>query len=286
MTLGDFITFAKHKLKHNYERRERDNVIQLLIEETLFIPKHQIKIHYPETLKENVRACLVQAADLLAKDEPVQYVLGFADFYGMRLKVNRHVLIPRPETEELVNSVIEVLMPFTRRKTLSILDIGTGSGCIAIALKKHLADARITAIDTRDESILVASENAMLQKCDVNFRVVDFLAQKTWKLLGRFDVVVSNPPYVTKDEFTEMIPRVRDFEPRHALIAFSDDPFIFYRKIAEFGKNHLSAGGYIFLELNSTHAREIAALFKKDYRRTIVRKDLHGKERILEVQKE
>jgi len=327
MTLGKFVVFAKEKLSGNYDQRERDNVIGLLMEEMLGLTRHQLRVKLRDELSESSRAHLVQAADLLSKNEPVQYVLGFADFYGMRLKVNHHVLIPRPETEELVDYAIKTLRadfssalggemsatggqrgssvsskphpltpqanagtsPANRRgrnaeiKQLHILDIGTGSGCIAIALKKNLPDAIVTALDSSGEAIAVASENAMLQRCDVKFIMKDFLDEKNWKALGAFDVMVSNPPYVTNEEFSEMLPRVKNFEPRQALIASGNDPFIFYRKMAEFGKKHLAPGGCIFLELNSAHAKQIASMFQKDYRETILKTDLQGRERILRV---
>jgi release factor glutamine methyltransferase len=217
----------------------------------------------------------------LEANEPVQYVLGSADFYGMKLKVNRHVLIPRPETEELVDYAIKALLPLSKSKSLSILDIGTGSGCIAIALKKNLPGCKVTGIDVSRDAISIARENAENLHCHVNFSTVDFLDESRWQQFDTFDAIISNPPYVTKDEFSELMPRVRDFEPHLALIASHPDPFIFYRKIALFSKTHLNNDGIIFIEMNGTHAKTINSFFMEAAFKTSITKDLQGIERIL-----
>ena len=167
-----------------------------------------------------------------------------------------------------------------------MIDIGTGSGCIAITLKKNLPDAEVLAIDKSEEAIEVAMQNDKRLNAGVDFLVSDFLNERSWESLGLFDAIISNPPYITRWEFLSLTERVRDFEPQQALIAEGEDPFIFYSAIAEFGRMHLKPSGYIFAELNSAHAKEIASIFqRKGYRKAAVVKDLQGNERILEARR-
>ncbi len=283
MTAVDFIALARKRLSALYEEREGDNVIHLVIEETLHISAQQRKFKMLKTLNPEEENKLMEILKRLETNEPVQYVLGFCDFYGMKLKVNRHVLIPRPETEELVGYAIKSLTPLSRSKTLSVLDIGTGSGCIAIALKKHLQDCEVMAIDASSEAISLAKENAESIHCNVKFSVVDFLNESYWDEFNSFDAIISNPPYVTKEEFSDLMTRVKDFEPHVALIADNADPFVFYRKIAAFGKKHLSDEGFLFVEMNGAHSDEIESIFKARCCKTSLIKDLQGVWRILEA---
>lgn len=281
MTAADFMALARERLSALYDVREGDNVIHLVIEETLHLSAHQQKFKMLKTLNPQEENKLMEILKRLEANEPVQYALGFADFYGMRLKVNRHVLIPRPETEELVDYAIKSLTPLSRSKTLSVLDIGTGSGCIAIALKKHLHGCEMMAVDASPEAISLAKENAGSLHCNVKFSVIDFLNESDWGEFNSFDAVISNPPYITKQEFSELMTRVKDFEPHIALIADNADPFVFYRMIATFAESHLTCNGHIFLEMNGDHSREIESIFKAKAYKTSVVRDLQGMERIL-----
>jgi len=281
MTVREFIEFAKRNLSAVYDPRELDSVLRLVLAEVLHISSHQIQLKLEDELSRNASARLNEIVGRLATHEPVQYVLEFADFYGFRLKVNRYVLIPRPETEELVDYAVKKLLASAQKKRLSVLDVGTGSGCIAIVLKEKLPECRLTAIDVSHEAIAVAQENAKKFGCDIDFRVVDFLEESTWDAFGQVDAIVSNPPYVTPAEFSEMEPRVKNFEPSSALTASGDDPFIFYRKAARFGMEHLSQQGILFFELNSVHATRIESILVKSNYKSSVIKDLHGRERIL-----
>ena len=285
MTLEDLTAKARKTLEGVYDIRERENVIDLLIEEHFNIPKHRLRLNMQEDFNHESTKEFMHLLERLKKNEPVQYVLGFSDFYGMKMKVNKHVLIPRPETEELVGHVIKQLGHLSKKCTLSILDIGTGSGCIAIALKKYLPSCKVTGIDVSEEAIGVAIENATKENSRVDFFVKDFLSEKNWSSLEIFDVIISNPPYVTEAEFQTLTPRVKNFEPRKALIAEDRDSFIFYNKIAVFGKTHLRKGGRIFLELNSSYSKAIKAVFKVASYHTAILNDMQGNERILDVQK-
>ncbi|MEO6253758.1 MAG: peptide chain release factor N(5)-glutamine methyltransferase [Ferruginibacter sp.] len=211
--------------------------------------------------------------------KPVQYVLGEAWFYRLKLKVNEHVLIPRPETEELVEQLIA-----DRKSKLtdpSILDIGTGSGCIPVAIKKNLPAAKLTSIDVSKNALALALENATLYNTHISFLQMDFLDETTWSSLPLFDIIISNPPYIPIHEKEKLAKHVTDFEPHLALFVASDSAFIFYEKIAAFGRDHLLPGGKIYLETHEDHAIETAALFMKYYQTVMIKKDIYGKERMI-----
>ena len=211
--------------------------------------------------------------------KPVQYVLGEAWFYRMKLKVNEHVLIPRPETEELVEQLIK-----DRKSKLTdpaILDIGTGSGCIPIAIKKNLPASKLTAIDVSKDALALAKENAELHNAHIIFRELDFLDESAWNSLPAFDIIISNPPYIPINEKEKLSKNVTDFEPHLALFVPTKSPLIFYEKIAVFGRNHLVHNGKIYLETHEDYAKETAALFRKDYQTVMIKKDLYGKERMI-----
>ena len=170
--------------------------------------------------------------------EPVQYILGETWFCNLKLKVNSHVLIPRPETEELVDWIIEDCKKENNEKHLSIADIGTGSGCIAIALKKKLSAAHITAIDVCKDALITAKENAIDNDVKIDFIQLDFLDEPTWESLNSFDIIVSNPPYIPVNEKEKLDKNVTLFEPHTALFVPDHSPLLFYEKIALFAKKH------------------------------------------------
>ena len=287
MSLAEFTDTARRKLIPVCDDdREVNNILNLLLEEVLHLKKSQVKAHEKNELKETDAQKLLSILQRLQKNEPVQYALGVADFFGMRFKVNQHVLIPRPETEELVDFIIKTMLPVSLQGNLRMMDIGTGSGCIAITLKKNLPEAEILAVDKSEAALDVAMQNDKALDAGVDFLLSDFLDERSWESLGVFDAIISNPPYITRFEFATLMQRVRDFEPQQALIAEGDEPFIFYSKIAEFGKKHLKPSGYIFVEVNSMHAKEIASIFQRNgYRKIMTVKDLQGNDRILEARK-
>lgn len=225
---------------------------------------------------------LIQLAlQQLLQHKPVQYVLGEAWFYRMKLKVNEQVLIPRPETEELVEQLIA-----DRKSKLTdpaILDIGTGSGCIPIAIKKNLPASKLTAIDVSKEALALAKENAAMHHAHIQFTELDFLQEINWSSLGMFDIIISNPPYIPIGEKEKMDKTVTAFEPHLALFVADASPLLFYKKIAAFGRGHLWPNGKIYLETHEDYAAETAALFLKDYQTVVVKKDVYGKERMIVI---
>ncbi len=214
----------------------------------------------------------------LLQHKPIQYVLGEAWFYNMKLKVNQHVLIPRPETEELVQLVLNEV---TNIKMPTVLDIGTGSGCIALALKKNMPQAIVTAIDVSREALLVAKENATTQQCSIQFLEVDFLDESQWAVLPMFDIIISNPPYIPITEKGKMDNNVTLFEPHKALFVPDDSPLLFYKKIAGFADKHLNPTGKIFMETHEDFANQTAALFLEHFKEVTIQKDIFGKERMV-----
>lgn len=218
----------------------------------------------------------------LLRHEPVQYILGQADFYGLKFVVNPHVLIPRQETEELVYEVLESCKgeDMTGKR---LLDIGSGSGCISIVLKKKLPALEVVSVDISPGALEVARRNAEKHGVEINWRCLDFLDPTTWPSLGAFDLIVSNPPYIDPSEKELMPPHVTDFEPHSALFT-KNDPMEFYRAIASFSKIFLLPGGKIFLECNEFRLDEAMLEFKKQGSGEAERiRDMNGKFRIIKV---
>jgi release factor glutamine methyltransferase len=234
-------------------------------------PEKQITPAADELIQNTLKELLLH--------KPIQYVLGEAWFYRMKIKVNEHVLIPRPETEELVEQLIK-----DRKSKLTdpaILDIGTGSGCIPIAIKKNLPAAKITAIDVSKNALALANENAALHHAHISFTELDFLDEPNWPALGMFDIIISNPPYIPFNEKEKLDKNVTAFEPHLALFVPDKSPLIFYQKIAAFGRDHLLPNGKIYLETHEDYAKETAALFHNNYQTVMIKKDMYGKERMI-----
>ena len=216
----------------------------------------------------------------LLNHEPVQYILGEADFYGLKFKVNENVLIPRPETEELVYWIIETAQQAGR--SLSILDIGTGSGCIPITLKTELPTCRISACDVSKEALKIARENAILNDTEIDFFQVDILDKKQWIMLNDFDIIVSNPPYIPHAERALMPENVLKFEPDLALFVEEDEPLIFYKTITEFALQKGNKNGWLFFEMNEYNAEEVANLLTINHLKSVqIQKDLQNKDRMI-----
>jgi release factor glutamine methyltransferase len=233
---------------------------------------------------------------------PIQYILGNTEFYRLKLKVNEHVLIPRPETEELVDWIVKESK--VQSSKLKVLDIGTGSGCIAIALKKNMPEAKVYALDISENALAVAKENAELNNAEIHFLQGDILGFNRGgaetqsnkddknsappRLCGEetFELIVSNPPYITEKEKPAMSANVLDHEPHTALFVPDNDALLFYRAILDFAKEKLVAGGNVYFELNSTYAAAVAELATdKGFINCSIRKDLSGKERMIRCEK-
>ena len=220
----------------------------------------------------------------LKKGIPVQYVIGEADFFGRKFKVSRDVLIPRPETEELVDWITKSIEKYWPAGKVNILDIGTGSGCIPITLKKSIVNAKVTAIDISSNALNIADGNAKLHHAAVDFVEADILTFRTDKM---YDIIVSNPPYVCKSEKIAMHSNVIDHEPHIALFVENDDPLIFYRVIARFARTNLQPNGFLFFEINEALGAEIVKILTQlGFVDVEIRRDLQEKDRMIRCKKE
>lgn len=216
----------------------------------------------------------------LKKGVPIQYVLGEADFYQLKFKVNEHVLIPRPETEELVYLILQ---DAKINQPKSIIDIGTGSGCIPITLKKHLPNTAINAIDVSETAIAVAKENALKNKVEIDFTIADALHLEP-KNFQKFDVIVSNPPYIALSEMEDMEANVTKHEPHLALFVEDENPLIFYQKIADFALTNLQQNGVLYFEINQALAQETQKLLEQKGFITEIIKDINQNDRMIKAQ--
>lgn len=226
-------------------------------------------------LLEGEEEKLKVALERLQQHEPIQYITGHTEFFGLEFGVNKNVLIPRPETEELVEWMLQDL----QGKSVNILDIGTGSGCIAISLARNLPQAVVTAIDISQPALDTASTNAKRNEVKVNFQCADVL--KMDELRNVFDVIVSNPPYVRELEKEAMQRNVLEYEPDTALYVRDEDPLLFYRKITALAADNLSSGGKLYFEINQYMGKETEALLKQKNFQTTLKKDIFGAERML-----
>jgi len=266
-------------LQQIYNANEAAVITDWVMEKTASIAKADF-IKNPELeIPAAIETDLGKALEELLQHKPVQYVLGEAWFGSLKLLVNEHVLIPRPETEELAQWI--ATDPIARAKNVTILDIGTGSGCIPIYLKKKLPGATISAADISEEALTVARQNALANGCNINFIQTDFLDENDWNKLPVADIIVSNPPYIPLNEKGKMDSNVTQYEPHSALFVPDNQPLIFYEKIALFAGSHLSPNGKIFVETHEDYAGATAVLFGKYFAEVEIRKDLFGKERMI-----
>lgn len=262
-----------------YDEREAGNIAVLLIEHFTGLSRMNQFLEKDKVWPEEMAQSLETAVNRLQKGEPIQYIMGKTWFCGLELKVNQHSLIPRPETEELVELVIQYLSTLSIAQP-RILEVGTGSGCISLAIASRRPQAAITAIDISEKVLLVAEENAKQLGLNINFQQVDFLNKSTWASLGHFDIIISNPPYIKETEASSMHNNVLAYEPHTALFVQDNDPLIFYEAIEAFSKIYLNKPGAIFVEINERLGKETKAVFEPGYPVTL-HKDMQGKDRMI-----
>ncbi|MEE1021394.1 MAG: peptide chain release factor N(5)-glutamine methyltransferase [Bacteroidales bacterium] len=280
--LKDIIDFAYQELDLLYEKSEIRSMIYSLIEHftefdltKILTYKDELKVSESELLKINF------AIKDLKKEKPLQQIIGYTDFLDVKIDVNEHVLIPRVETEEIVQRVIN---ENKGRKNLKIADICCGSGCIAIALKKAFPDSNLYAYDISEEALKKSKENAEKNKEKINFFKENILESKEKN--QEFDIIVSNPPYVRESEKAFMRNNVLLYEPALALFVSDEEPLIFYEHLLKFSNQNLAKNGKIYMEINENLAKETELLFKNFNYQTSVFKDLRGKDRLLLAKKD
>ena len=227
MTISETYHHFSKRLKSIYEDREAENISDWVFENVTGLKKWQRRENKNQELEESDSKKVEKYLEELLLNKPVQYVLNEAWFYKMNFFVNENVLIPRPETEELVEWIVSDLKKEKRPDPTTVLDIGTGSGCISVSLKKELPQVNVTSVDVSEKALSVAKKNAILLKASIDFFQMDFLNEKEWNRLSQYDVIVSNPPYIPIGEKEILAKNVTDFEPEIALFVSQNDPFLF-----------------------------------------------------------
>jgi len=283
MTIQQSYKQLLFQLYEMYGDREAANIADIVIENITGFKKVDRLINKQFPLNEEQLQLLNDYTNELLKHKPVQYVLNEVWFAGMKLYVDENVLIPRPETEELVEWIVKTVAS-RKSQVASILDIGTGSGCIPVALKKKLLSVEVHALDISEEALNVAKRNAAIQQTEINFHLLNILDKNLWRQLPKFDIIVSNPPYVTQGEASSMQKNVLQYEPHLALFVDDEDAMKFYKAIAEFGLYHLNNNGQIFFEINEIMGKQVCDLLNQyRYLNIELKKDLQNKDRMIKA---
>lgn len=279
MTMQEATYFLLNKLRSVYDAGEASNITDWVMESLTGSKKAERMLYKHEVITNKEEIQLEEYAKKLLQHEPVQYVLNEAWFFGSKFYVDKNVLIPRPETEELVQWIIEDCK--TATTSLKILDIGSGSGCIPISLKKKLPNAEIWSCDISNDALEVAKKNAATLETEVNFIQFNFLEKEKWSQLPCFDIIVSNPPYIPEEDKEQMQANVLEFEPATALFVPDNDPLIFYKAIAEFSKTHLNKPGCSYCEIHEDLGEKTVHLFKENGFFVELKKDMQQKDRMV-----
>lgn len=291
MLVKEYKTTFFHELLPIYDEKEIESFFYIILES--FHHKKRIDLALNPEMEMDALQLLRWESTLaeLKKEKPIQYILGETEFYGLPFLVNENTLIPRPETEELVELIISDIKKLElETRNLQLLDIGTGSGCIAISLSKNLPNARVSAIDVSEKAIATAQKNAEINKVNVNFIQTDILKvddlknlpASSFQLPFQYDVIVSNPPYVRNLEKAEIKPNVLEYEPHLALFVDDNDALLFYRKIAELAMKNLTENGKLYFEINQYLGKETVELIENlGFKDVILKKDIYGNDRMI-----
>lgn len=282
MKIKEYRTLFIDELTSIYDAGEAESFFYLILEEKRNLKRIDLALHPDLVFSVEQMIIWNSILEQLKQEIPIQYLLGKTSFYGLDLEVNENVLIPRPETEELVEWILESQKSKVESQKIRILDIGTGSGCIAISLAKNLPHATVFAIDVSEKALATAKINAKNNSEDVTFINQNIL--ETDDLKQQFDVIVSNPPYVRHLEKAEIKKNVLDNEPHLALFVADNDALIFYKKIAELAKKNLSKNGQLFFEINQYLGKEMVDLLEKmNFKNIELRKDIYGNDRMIKA---
>ncbi|HET7819833.1 MAG TPA: peptide chain release factor N(5)-glutamine methyltransferase [Bacteroidia bacterium] len=280
MKISEIISLFRDELQGIYPAGEIEAFIFFTLNEYLGFSRKEIKINADQLIKTEKIERFEDVVNQLKNHKPIQYIIGSTEFYGLKLKVNEHVLIPRPETEELVDIIIKDhrLASITNH---TILDIGTGSGCIAIALKKNIPATTVSAIDISEYALKVAMQNAEDNNIHIHFLQHDILKQFPHPGI-KYNIIVSNPPYICYSEKRTMNKNVLDHEPNIALFVPDENALLFYKAITNFALNHLEHGGKLYFEINEKYGDGVTdLLIKKGFNNVILKKDMSGKDRMV-----
>ena len=277
MTLKNYRTYFIEKLAPLYDAMEAESFFHIALEELKGWRRVDLALNPDAELSSSEIEKWSEVLHQLETQKPIQYIFGKAHFYGLEFEVNPNTLIPRPETEELIEWIIK---ENEFKGIIRLLDIGTGSGCIAISLATNLADAEVSAIDISAEALAVAKRNSVTNKVGVTFILQDILAADA--LPQQYDVIVSNPPYVRELEKAEIKQNVLDYEPHLALFVADTDPLLFYRKIALLAKGNLKPDGKLYFEINQYLGPETVAMLEEmGYKNVVLKQDIYGNDRMI-----
>ena len=265
------------ELKGLYPETEIKSFSYLIIEKLTGFSRTEVYVNKNTLFSVEQQHEIESFIEKLKKYVPIQYILGETEFYGLPFYVNESVLIPRPETEELVDWICT---ENNKSQGLQILDIGTGSGCIALSLKHEFPNSVVNGFDISEKALETAQRNATRNKLEVNFRIVDIL--NTPDTASKWDIIVSNPPYITENEKDDILPNVLEHEPHLALFVTDNDPLLFYRKIAIFARQHLQPHGKLYFEINRTQGKQCVDLLTgMGFQNIVLRKDISGNDRMV-----
>lgn len=286
MVLKDLQNIFHKELDAIYGKDEVNSFFFLCTEHYLSVPRIQITLEPEFTITKPETDIFFKVLEDLKQQKPIQYIIGETEFYGLLFKVNDNALIPRPETEELVALILQnIKKQKLNSKRINVLDIGTGSGCIAISLAKNLPNAEVYALDVSIEALKIAKQNAKLNNVEITLIEADILNESTWNLDFKnleFDIIVSNPPYVRNLEKQEIQPNVLDNEPHLALFVEDDNPLVFYKAITDFAVKNLKPNGQLYFEINQYLGEETKALLTEaNFENVELLKDLNGNDRML-----
>jgi release factor glutamine methyltransferase len=268
------------EMEESYPSEELESFFYLLTEHFLKLSRLEIALDPKVEISSNSIKIFKSKVERLIQNEPIQYIIGSTEFLGLNINVDKNVLIPRPETEELVQWIIKDVESREDKSNISILDIGTGSGCIAIVLAKNLFHSDVDAMDISEEALQIAKINAVENGVEVNFFRKDILQVESFQ--KQYDIVVSNPPYVTLSDKKNMRANVVDHEPEEALFVPKDDPLIFYKHILNLGRSILNENGAMYFEINEYLSDDLLKLKEIQFFPNIeLRKDIFGKDRMI-----
>ncbi|KEY19953.1 peptide chain release factor N(5)-glutamine methyltransferase [Kaistella antarctica] len=279
MTYQDCKIYFKKEISENYTEAESSILVEIFLEYLTDLNKIELRKVMTNEIKKTQFLELQSIIADLRTGKPYQQILGETEFYGLRFFVDEHVLIPRPETEELLELAIEQIKSSAlSKKEFKILDIGTGSGIIPIVLKKHFPEAQVSAIEFSDNALKTAQRNADFHEVEINFIHQNYLTENLTEV---YDVIISNPPYIGMEEEKEIGDSVKAFEPKMALFSPTSNALIFYEKIADDCENYLAEDGLVFLEINQKLGKETLELFTDILNKATLMKDLSGNERFV-----
>jgi len=266
------------ELSEMYDKEEAVNIMRLVFQEQLGLSRIDIAMENNKEIDAKSHKLISQIAAKLLEGQPVQQILGSVNFFGVRLKVNKHVLIPRPETEELVQYILKE----NNGDGLQVLDVGTGSGCIAITLALGLQDSVVYGIDISQPALELAQINSITSNVNIDLINLDILNEENWKKLKNYDIIASNPPYVLESEKINMHINVLNHEPHLALFVPDKNPLLYYEKISDMALKHLCKNGKLYFEINKDYGKQIKKmLVQKGFKDVVISKDINERDRFV-----